>query len=330
MKRIVVPLLILFAAITIAGCSRSSQEAGPSAEVESAVDERLLGRWNVTVEYPNGTYPSWFEISADSGEPTGRFVGRFGSARPIESLRIGNGALEFSLPPQYEEQEVDLRFAGRLAGSTLEGTTNAEDGSNLEWTAVRAPELRPVGEPRWGQPIELFNGRNLQNWRVRFPNEENTWTARDGLLINREKGVDLMTVQKFDDFSLHLEFQYPAKSNSGVYLRGRYEVQIQDDFGREPGNLYMGGVYGFLAPTSNEAKQAGQWQNYDITLLGRYVTIVLNGVTVVDNQEIPGITGGALDSNEGMPGPILLQGDHGPVTFRNIVLRPAIWDTPTD
>jgi hypothetical protein len=329
MKRIIVRLLVLSALILLAGCSREPQEAeSPAASAQ--FDDRLSGRWNVTVEYPNGTYPSWFEISNDEGEPTGRFVGRFGSARPIESLRLGDGELAFSLPPQYEDQKVDLWFEGKLTGNTLQGTTNAEDGSILEWTAVRAPELRRTGEPRWGAPIELFNGKDLQGWRVRFPDEENTWRARDGLLINTEEGVDLLTERKFDDFSLHLEFQYPKESNSGVYLRGRYEVQIQDDLGKEPSSLYMGGVYGFVTPTSNEAKPAGQWQSYDITLLGRYVTIVLNGVTVVDDQEIPGITGGALDSNEGMPGPILLQGDHGPVTFRNIVLRPAIWDAPTD
>jgi hypothetical protein len=243
---------------------------------------------------------------------------------------MGPGELEFSLPPQWEERETDMHFTGRLAGTVLEGTTNADDGSTLEWTAVRAPELRRTGEPRWGSPIELFNGRDLQGWRPRFADEENTWTVRDGLLVNTEEGVDLITERKFDDFSLQLEFQYPPESNSGIYLRGRYEVQIQDDLGREPGNLYSGGVYGFITPTSNEIKPAGEWQSYDITLLGRYVTIVLNGVTVVDNEEIPGITGGALDSNEGMPGPIMLQGDHGPVTFRNIVLRPAIWDSPTD
>lgn len=141
--------------------------------------------------------------------------------------------------------------------------------------------------------------------------------------MNTDKGTDLVTEESFRDFRLHVEFKYPPGSNSGIYLRGRYEVQIQDDYGKEPGSRFIGGVYGFLTPVKNAGKPAGEWQSYDITLLGRWITVVLNGETVIDHQEIPGITGGALDSHEGEPGPIMLQGDHGPVTFRNLVLTPA-------
>jgi hypothetical protein len=130
-------------------------------------------------------------------------------------------------------------------------------------------------------------------------------------------------VQTFGDFKLHIEFRYPAESNSGVYLRGRHEVQIQDDYGLAPMNDRFSGVYGFISPSEITAKKAGEWQTYDITLVGRMVTIVANGKRVVCDQEIPGITGGAIDSKEGEPGPLLLQGDHGPVEFRNIVITPA-------
>jgi hypothetical protein len=146
----------------------------------------------------------------------------------------------------------------------------------------------------------------------------------DGILTNAGGGANLVTTRRFDDFKLRVEFRYPKGSNSGIYLRGRYEVQIEDSQERaEPTSHHVGGVYGFLAPTENAARAPGEWQTYDITLVGRRVTVVLNGRTVIANQVIPGITGGALDSDEGAPGPIYLQGDHGPVEFRRIVLTPA-------
>jgi hypothetical protein len=135
--------------------------------------------------------------------------------------------------------------------------------------------------------------------------------------------VDLISERTFSDFRLHVEFTYPKGSNSGIYLRGRYEVQIQDDAGKVTDALRMGGLYGFLRPYTDAARPAGEPQAYDITLLGRRVTVMLNGTTVIDNEPITGITGGALDSNEGEPGPIMLQGDHGPVSFQKVVITPA-------
>jgi hypothetical protein len=132
-----------------------------------------------------------------------------------------------------------------------------------------------------------------------------------------------LTEQKFTDFKLHAEFRYPARSNSGIYLRGRYEVQIEDDYGGEPECHKIGGVYGFLTPSVNPAKKPGEWQTMDITLAGRVITLLFNDERVIDRQAIPGITGGALDSDEGAPGPIMLQGDHGRVEFRKLTLTPG-------
>jgi hypothetical protein len=168
----------------------------------------------------------------------------------------------------------------------------------------------------------LFDGKSLEGWKPRSADAKNGWTAKEGVLVNAFGGTDLLTEAKFSDFQLHAEFRYPKGSNSGIYLRGRYEVQIEDDFGDEPDSHRIGGVYGFLTPSVNACKRAGEWQTVDITLVGRVVTVVLNGERVIDRQTIPGITGGALNSDEGAPGPILLQGDHGPIDFRKVRLTP--------
>lgn len=299
---------------------------GPGVEepLEPAVAvEDFLGRWNITVQGEDGPFPSWLELTRENGEVRGRFVGQVGSARPIPNLEIAGSRLSFSLPVQYESHPEDQAFEATLSNGRLAGTTNAPDGARLGWTAVPAPAMVRTAPPEWGEPIDLLAGALEDTWRVRSPDLPNLWVVRNGVLENTGQGTDLITRRDFGDFRLQCEFRYPEGSNSGIYLRGRYEVQIQDDYGKEPHSLYIGGVYGFLTPTANAARQANEWQTYDITLIGRRVTIVLNGETVIDNQEIPGITGGALDGNEGEPGPIMLQGDHGPVSFRNLLLTPA-------
>jgi hypothetical protein len=319
MKRLLAAMVILLG-LALATCTGPTEPAKPAA----ASTDQFLGRWDMTIQGKDSPYPSWFELQDEGGQLKGRFVGRVGSARPIQTISIEDGTLTFSLPVQYEAHPTDMKFVCSPVGDKLEGTTNAEDGSELKWTAVRAPKLDRSGEPSWGEPISLVSGKLEDHWKLRSPEEAQTWElTSDGVLNNTAKGSDLVTKQEFNDFKLHIEFNYPENSNSGIYLRGRYEVQIEDGYGKEPHSRSIGSIYGFLTPTKDAAKPAGEWQSYDITLVGRRVTIVLNGETVVDNQEIPGITGGALNSNEGDPGPIMLQGDHGPITFRNINITPA-------
>jgi hypothetical protein len=318
MKKLFLCLLLMTSWIACGG-DAIEEVAEPAVSAQD-----FTGRWDVTVEAGDGGYPSWFELVLEEDQWTGRFVGRSGSARPIVSIEQEGNSLKFSLPIQYESNPADLTFQGQLEGDRLQGTTNAEDSSEVSWTAVRAPELPARENPQWGEPIALFNGEDLSGWKLRDPDGPNSWTAKDGILSNTGRGNDLITEAAFGDFRLTMEFRYPPRSNSGVYLRGRYELQIQDSLGREPASRALGGVYGFVSPESNAAKAAGEWQSYDITLLGRHISVVLNGEAVIQAQEIPGITGGALDSDEGSPGPILLQGDHGQVEFRNIMLSPVV------
>jgi len=285
--------------------------------------DAILGRWDLTVQGTDAPYSSWLEITDAEGKLQGRFVGRFGSARPIKQIEFSDGKLKFSLPPQYEHMKVDLVFEGKLTGAKFEGSTNGEDGATLKWAGVRAPALKPKSNPKWGAPIQLFNGKDLTGWRLRSDKAKGCWSVEDGAMTNSKGCVDIITEQKFQDFKLAIEFKLAEQSNSGVYLRGRHEAQILDDFGKPPEITGMGSIYGFLIPKMNATKKAGEWQKYEFTLVGRQLTIVLNGQTLIDKEEMPGITGGALDSAEGTPGPIMLQGDHGKVWFRNIVLTPA-------
>jgi hypothetical protein len=282
----------------------------------------VTGRWNITVQTNDGEYPSWLEVN-QSGftRLTGYYVGREGSARPVAEIKFSEatGRYYFSIPPQWKRINDDLYFEFSPVDGGLTGI-RVQHGDTTSWTAVRAPDLRRESPPVWGDPVDLLDN-TLSQWIIP---ENSRFRMAGGILVNEDVGGNLITKATFDDFKLYTEFRYPEGSNSGIYLRGRYEVQIMDNYGEDPSNLIMGGVYGFIEPSENAAKKAGEWQTMHITLAGRHVTVVLNGIEIISNRPIPGITGGALDGNEGLPGPIMLQGDHGPVDFREIVITPAV------
>jgi hypothetical protein len=284
----------------------------------------LIGRWDLVVHGKDGDYPSWMGVEL-SGTKTlvGSFVSRGGSARPIAEVRMEEGKFNFTIPKQWEQGPKDITVDGQLSGDKLTGRIQDPYGAWTPYTAERAPELPANPKPVWGKPVELFNGKDLSGWKPRNAKSQNGWVVQDGLLVNKTPGNDLLTEQKYHDFKVHAEFRYPKGSNSGIYLRGRYEAQIEDDYGFPASSHYLGGIYGFVSPRINAAKPAGEWQSIDITLVGRDVSITLNGEAVVTRQVIPGITGGALDSREGEAGPLLLQGDHGTVEFRKVTITPA-------
>jgi hypothetical protein len=286
------------------------------------VNERMLGRWDITITTPDGPRPSWLEIERSGRDAVvGRVVGIVGSARPIARINVSGDSLDFEVPAQWEAGDGVLTVEGHLAGDRLAGRMTFPDGKSFDWTGVRAPRRVSPAKPVWGTPIRLLHANDLGGWRAM--GSPNQWTVKNGVLSSPRSGANIVTERRFGDFKLHIEFRYPKESNSGIYLRGRHEVQIEDNFGAEPANDRFSGIYGFIAPSEIAARPAGQWQTYDITLVGRMVTVVANGKTVICNEEIPGITGGALDSDEGAPGPLYLQGDHGPIEYRNIVLTPA-------
>jgi hypothetical protein len=281
----------------------------------------IEGRWDAVVRLIDRDYASWFEI-IDDGVLSGRFVGIEGSVRPMTEVSFEENELYFRLPPQYEKRDGDLIFKGLLDERKITGMTNDDDGNWVAFSAVPAPKL-DFRELEWGDPINLIR-EELSNWGQRFSDDPSGWKIENGIISNTPPSVDIVTKDKYTDFKLHAEWRVPEKGNSGIYLRGRYEVQILDDHDRESGDRSTGSIYGYLKPSNKMTKPAGEWNFFDIVFIGRWVTIVFNGKTIINRQEIPGLTGGALDSDEGEPGPIMLQGDHRAVEYRNLVLTPSL------
>lgn len=272
----------------------------------------FAGRWNLTVKTAAASYPGWLELVDKDGELAVRFQPRGGSVRPVKEAKIEGGKLILPMGPQKMEFTA--------AGDKLSGTQSRDGVTNAEIAGVRAPKLDRKAPKAWSKPEPIFNGKDLSGWEPFGGAGKNFWVAQDGVLLNREHGMNIRTARKFDDFKLHIEYNCPDKGNSGIYLRGRYEVQVEyepseDTFHR------MGAVYGMIPVAKELPRKPGEWESFDITLVGRTVTVVRNGVTVIDAQEIAGTTGGAIDSDEAAPGPFYLQGDHtGNMRYRNITV----------
>jgi hypothetical protein len=318
--------LALAVALVVACASAPARAAAPIADSSASTTaaSKFLGRWDLTLKAPDRDWPSWIEITEDGGQLKARFTGRWGNARPLAKVEVVDGKLTFVSPKEEEDSKSDMVFEGKLTGKSLTGTVNGPDGTTWHWVGNRAPSLVYTHTPQWGKPISLFNGKDLSGWQPDKPGAPE-WTVRDGTIVSPGHGHELINDHKFQDFKLHIEFNCGQDANSGVYLRGRYEVQVETESQAEPPSHHTGGVYGFIAPDPELPRRPDVWQTFDITLIGRKLTVVQNGTTIINDQEIPGITGGALDSREAMPGPIYLQGsEKGHVQFRNIVVTPAL------
>jgi len=281
-------------------------------------DHPLEGRWDITVTTPTGVYPDWMEISQTDYGWQALIQPRSGGARRATGISVTNLHLILTLFPAAGKNPATT-WDITLANEKLSGTEKRGGTVQAQLAGVRAPYLdRPVPKA-WSDPQPLFNGTDLTGWEPANQGD-NHWTAKGGVLINLEKGINLKTSRKFDDFQLHIEFNCPEGGNSGIFLRGRYEVQVEYEPADAGDKLHgMGSIYSFLGPAVDLPRKPGEWESFDITLAGRHVTVIRNGTKTIDNMEIPGITGGALDCDEGKPGPIMLQGDHtGGMKYRNI------------
>jgi hypothetical protein len=288
---------------------------------------KFNGRWDITVTNEPRRRAWWLEIEgAGTARPKGKFISAYaGDLNLIEEISIQGDQLTFGFRVKGRGHLV---YQAKLAGDRLLGTFEVEgnEKSRLEWTGVRAPVIKDRDDGKWkpGAPVELFNGKDLSGWEAAVPGKELGWTVENGILKNVAGANNIISTQKFWNFDLHAEVKLGPRSNSGIGLRGRYEIQILDDFGKPPDTHSNGALYSRVAPALNASKPAGEWQTYEIRIVGRQVTVVLNGQKILDKVEAEGLTAAAIDANEALPGPVFLQGDHGAVEFRKITVTPLV------
>jgi hypothetical protein len=311
--------------------------------------ESFLGCWALTL--PNDV-PGWMEIRQEKGYLDGDILWGWGSVVPLAHVYFDEDHIIATRNQEIirarddqgnpvRTQILTSRMVFVRKGDALSGIiyTPEYDGIGIREESVSGKKIPALPDPpnlkkiKFGEKIPLFNGIDLTGWRLINPNATNGFYVKDGILINdpvQEEGKpkvrygNLRTEQEFEDFNLTLEVNVPENGNSGVYLRGMYEIQVFDSYGKPLDSHHMGGLYSRITPSENAEKPAGEWQTMDITLYNRHLTVILNGVTIIDNQPVKGITGGALASDEFVPGPIYLQGDHDKVMYRNIYLTPII------
>jgi len=305
--------------------------------VLNAADNPFIGRWALTI--PGGG-AGWLGVESKDGALSSSVLWGGGSVVPTTSTKVDGDTLIVTREQKNKEGKVATTetITAKAEGEVLKLTTakkNAEGkevGKAAEFTGKRiadvpaAPDLTKV---KFGEPFQLMNGKDLTGWRL-LNEADNGWSVVDGVLQNRVvKAKDkhfgnLRTDAEFEDFNLKTEVRTQEGSNSGIYLRGIYEVQVMESFGKPLDSHHMGALYSRITPSVNAEKPIGEWQTLDITLVDRHLTVILNGKTIIDNQPVLGCTGGAMTSDEFKPGPIYLQGDHTNVDYRNMVLTPVV------
>ena len=316
--------------------------------VVMAAENPFLGQWELTI--PGGA-AGWLSVEQRNGLPQGSMMWGTGSVVPVDSIKVEGDRLLLTRKYQVERTDasgkksrvnlvdnISAKIEGdRLLLTSTKPDDNAQGRQKKEsFSGKRQPVLPPapdLSQVKFGEPINLFNGKDLMGWRLTDSSAVNGWSAKDGMLVNdplQEDGKphknygNLRTDREFEDFNIKLDVRLNKDQNSGIYLRGIYEVQVADTFGRPTSFQNMGAIYSRIKPSAAAEKPPGEWQTFDITLVQRHVTVELNGKKIIDNQPLMGSTGGALWSDVSKPGPIYFQGDHTAVSYRSIVLRSVV------
>ena len=304
----------------------------------NAADNPFIGRWALTI--PGGG-AGWLGVESKDGALSSSVLWGGGSVVPTTSTKVEGDTLIVTREQKNKEGKLATieTISAKAEGEVLKLTTsrkNAEGkevGKAQEFSGKRIADVPPapdLAKVKFGEPIQLLNGKDLTGWRLLNEGADNGWSIVDGILQNRvtkEKGKhfgNLRTDAEFEDFNLKTEVRTQEGSNSGIYLRGIYEVQVMESFGKPLDSHHMGALYSRITPSVAAEKPIGEWQTLDITLVDRHLTVILNGKTIIDNAPVLGCTGGAMSSDEFKPGPIYLQGDHTNVDYRNMVLRPVV------
>ena len=307
----------------------------------------FVGEWQLTI--PGGA-AGWLGVKETDGKPEASMLWGWGSVTPLDGAKYEGDKLVLTRKHNIDRKDA----AGKKTRvtlietitATLQGDTirlasakqreNGQGEDTAEFGGRRQPPMPPapnLAKVKYGEPISLFNGKDLTGWKLTDPNAVNGWSVKNGLLVNNPLQEDgkphknygnLQTTREFSDFNLKIEVLVNKDENSGVYLRGIYEIQVADTHGRALDSHNMGGLYSRIKPTVAAENPAGQWQTLDITFVDRHITVILNGKCIIDNQPALGCTGGALFSDVSRPGPLYFQGDHTGITYRSVVIRPVV------
>lgn len=332
MKKINITSLLTIGGVMLAGVLSAQHETIP---------KELIGDW--TLELDSGK-PAWLSIVKKDGEPQIFMRVYVGPQGPHKVTEVVDGNVRFNMFSRpkgetgkvHSAVQVGIKY-GKLQGHILRTDDDGRINETVHFSGKRIPPM-PTSPPdlskvQFGERISLFNGKDLAGWRPYELDKIMGWHVEDGLLVNTTPKTDfsatgayanLRTEEDFEDFRLHIEFLIGKDRNSGIYLRGMYEAQVVDRDSRMQGLQGVGAIFSRIAPSENAGKPGGEWQTYDITLVDRHVTVVLNGTKVIDNQPVIGPTGGAINTDPMASGPIYLQGDHTSVKFRNIYLTPVV------
>ncbi len=326
-------------------CQLETPGGKPAGENGTNLSD-FTGRWSLYL--PGGA--GWLEVRQEEGYMDGDVLWYGGSVIPVSSMFLRGDTLFFTrsreIVRERDQSGKPVRIhtvtnwmnavldQGQLKGRAYYTGWGGQKLNFCTFTGEKIPPLPPapdLSRVEYGKPVTLFNGKDLTGWELVDPSLLNGFKVENGVLVNdpeQGEGEDhvvcgnLRTVREFKDFNLKIDVNVPEGSNSGIYLRGIYEVQVTDSYGKPLDSHNMGAIYSRITPEVSAGKPAGQWQSMDITFCDRHVTVVLNGTTIIDNQPLLGVTGGAISADEFSPGPLFLQGDHGPVSYRNIVLTP--------
>jgi len=292
-----------------------------------AQENPYLGKWDITGVGPNSNYVYWLEVKEQDGKLTGSFLNRSGSVLPLGEIKIEGDELIFSPNPNPRPGQNKQVHRAKVEEGRLLGMMTVGD-QQVAWIGVRPPkwsEYDANKRYKMGTPVILFDGKSIEStWDLQYKDRPSGWTVADGAMTNEAKANNLVTRHRFQDFKIQCEYKIEEHSNSGIYLRGRYELQVLDDAGKPPEIHGHMALYSRVKPSVNAGLPAGQWQSMEAIIVGNRLTVILNGKKVQDNIVIDGITGGALDCNEAEPGPIMIQGDHGKVYFRKVVVTPIL------
>jgi hypothetical protein len=283
----------------------------------------FLGKWNLTGTGDAASYVYWLKIDEQGGQLSGLFLNRSGNPNRLAAVKVENGELIFNAAGRGGALGTEYRAkleAGKLVGFHQQGQRR------IDWVGTRPPSWPAAnanGKHTYAKPVALFDGKTLDGFDVQYKERPLGWTVVDGIAQNEPKANNLISKERFTDFRVQVEFKLGPASNSGVYLRGRYELQVLDET-KPPSNPLLGhmAIYGHTAPPAPAGLPIGEWQSLDAVIVANRVTVTLNGKRLHDNQVIEGITGGALDNDELKPGPLMIQGDHDGVWIRKIVVTP--------